>query len=221
MSTTLMNKYVCLETAKEVWDSFEAMYTDTSDETQIFELHRKCFSTKQTGRSLATYYDELAAIFQEIDQRNTVKGESVESIALLQKYVGRFRVHMFLSGLDSIETRPLRLDLECTHCGEKGHTKQRCYEVIGYPEWWDFTKRPKKNIATKKDPAKSPPSVNVAQSGMKTNSSVLFVKSLNSTWLIDTGASDHMDIVTRQVLGCGVRKGNLYYLDLESREFIE
>ncbi|KAK0600689.1 hypothetical protein LWI29_017477 [Acer saccharum] len=356
MSTTLMNRYVCLETAKEVWDSLEAMYTDTSDETQIFELHRKCFSTKQTGRSLATYYDELAAIFQEIDQRNTVTGESVASIALLQKYVGRLRVHMFLSGLDSMydqvrgeilrkdppltleqsyqtvrrvsvhkqvmgtqapltessvmalnykkgqpqgswnshrETRPLRLDLECTHCGEKGHTKQKCYEVIGYPEWWDFTKRPKKNIAAKKDAAKSPPSVNVAQSGMKTKGSVLFVNSLNSTWLIDTGASDHMvndssilssitpstqtsvytanggsspvigegstdisesltlnsvlivpaleynilsvsritvaltctvtfwpqfcifqDIVTRQVLGCGVRKGNLYYLDL-------
>ena len=102
MSTTLMNRYVCLGTAKEVWDSLEAMYTDTSDETQIFELHRKCFSTKQTGRSLVTYYDELAAIFQEIDQRNTVKGESVASIALLQKYVGRLRVHMFLSGLDSM-----------------------------------------------------------------------------------------------------------------------
>ena len=102
MSTTLMNRYVCLETAKEVWDSLKAMYTDTSDETQIFELHRKCFSTKQTGRSLATYYDELEAIFQEIDQRNTVKGESVESIALLQKYVGCLRVHMFLSGLDSM-----------------------------------------------------------------------------------------------------------------------
>ncbi|KAK0597477.1 hypothetical protein LWI29_025705 [Acer saccharum] len=192
-----------------------------------------------------------------------------------------------------IETRPLRLDLECTHCGEKGHTKQKCYEVIRYPEWWDFTKRPKKNIAAKKDAAKSPPSLNVAQSGMKTKGSVLFVNSLNSTWLIDTGASDDMvndssilssitpstqtsvytanggsspvigkgstdisesltlnsvlivpaleynilsvsritvaltctvtfwpqfcifqDIVTWQVLGCGVRKGNLYYLDL-------
>ncbi|KAH1046556.1 hypothetical protein J1N35_037340 [Gossypium stocksii] len=29
-----------------------------------------------------------------------------------------------------------------THCGEEGHSKQRCYEIIGYPEWWDFTKKP-------------------------------------------------------------------------------
>ncbi|GKA90799.1 retrovirus-related pol polyprotein from transposon TNT 1-94 [Tanacetum coccineum] len=364
MSTTLMNRYVCLETAKEVWDSLEAMYTDTSDETQIFELHRKCFSTKQSGRSIATYYDELASLFQEIDQRNTMKGESISSITLLQKYVGRLRVHMFLSGLDNVydqvrgeilrkdppltleqsyqmvrrcsvhkqvmgtqtpiseslvmtlnykrnqgkETRTPRLDLECTHCGEKGHTKQRCYEVIGYPEWWDFTKRPRKNIGKRNDAGKGPsvnivqskkndagkgPSVNTVQSGMKFKSNVFLANSLNNTWLIDTGASDHMvndsnllssvlpsthttiytanggsspvigegstdlskslslnsvlivpaleynilsvskitvalkctvtfwpqfctfqDIVTRQVLGCGVRKGNLYYLDL-------
>ena len=34
----------------------------------------------------------------------------------------------------------------CTHCGEDGHSKQRCYELIGYPEWWDFTKKPRKKI---------------------------------------------------------------------------
>jgi len=27
------------------------------------------------------------------------------------------------------------------HYGEKRHTKQRCFEIIGYPEWWDFSKK--------------------------------------------------------------------------------
>lgn len=102
VSTTLMNMYVFLETIKEAWDSLEAMYTDKSDEIPIFKLHRKCFSTKQNGRSLATYYDELVGISQEIDWCNTVKGESVESIALLQKYIGCLRAYIFLSGLDSV-----------------------------------------------------------------------------------------------------------------------
>ncbi|GKB87371.1 putative RNA-directed DNA polymerase [Tanacetum coccineum] len=35
----------------------------------------------------------------------------------------------------------------CTHCGEEGHSKLRCYEIIGYPEWWDFTKKPQKKIS--------------------------------------------------------------------------
>ena len=32
----------------------------------------------------------------------------------------------------------------CTHCGETEHTKNRCYELIGYPNWWDSSKAPRK-----------------------------------------------------------------------------
>ncbi|KAL4573992.1 hypothetical protein LXL04_020814 [Taraxacum kok-saghyz] len=34
----------------------------------------------------------------------------------------------------------------CAHCGEEGHSKLRCYEIIGYQEWWDFSKKPRKKI---------------------------------------------------------------------------
>ncbi|XP_071694518.1 uncharacterized protein [Rutidosis leptorrhynchoides] len=27
--------------------------------------------------------------------------------------------------------------LECTKCGMKRHTKEQCFKVIGYPEWWN------------------------------------------------------------------------------------
>lgn len=45
----------------------------------------------------------------------------------------------------------------CTHYGEEGHSKLRCYEIIGCPDWWDFTKKPQKKIsqdamATSSDP---------------------------------------------------------------------
>ena len=62
--------------------------------------------------------------------------------------------------------------------------------MIGYPDWWDFTKKPRKNmsrasVATTEDeqPAAT---ANVAHSG--TYHDVI----LNSTWIIDSGASDHM-----------------------------
>ena len=32
----------------------------------------------------------------------------------------------------------------CTHCGDTGHTKSRCYDLIGYPEWWDPSKAPQR-----------------------------------------------------------------------------
>ncbi|KAK2990725.1 hypothetical protein RJ640_003793 [Escallonia rubra] len=34
-------------------------------------------------------------------------------------------------------------------CGETGHSKQQCYEIISYPEWWDFSKKPRKKVAGK------------------------------------------------------------------------
>lgn len=32
--------------------------------------------------------------------------------------------------------------LRCTHCGGSRHTKESCFKIVGYPEWWDeFQKR--------------------------------------------------------------------------------
>ncbi|XP_061995377.1 uncharacterized protein LOC133713388 isoform X2 [Rosa rugosa] len=59
---------------------------------------------------------------------------------------------------------------KCPVCGDLGHSKQRCYEVIGYPDWWDFTKKPRKNLgkavmATTEETQPTSASANVAQSG--------------------------------------------------------
>jgi hypothetical protein len=88
--------------------------------------------------------------------------------------------------------------LVCTHCGETNHSKQRCYEIIGYPEWWDFTKKPRKKIAGKAmvtsthENESSQPTANVAHSGIVGKAHVFSATSKNSTWIVDTGASDHM-----------------------------
>ncbi|CAL8991732.1 unnamed protein product [Prunus brigantina] len=38
-----------------------------------------------------------------------------------------------------------RSKLVCTHCGLGGHSKARCFELIGYPEGWDKTRDPRYN----------------------------------------------------------------------------
>jgi len=85
----------------------------------------------------------------------------------------------------------------CSYCGETGHSKQRCYEIIGYPEWWDFTKKPRKKIVRKAmvtftQVDQSPPTANVTQPGDVSKAFVFSTTSKNSTWIIDTSASDHM-----------------------------
>ncbi|VFQ73703.1 unnamed protein product [Cuscuta campestris] len=39
----------------------------------------------------------------------------------------------------------------CTHCGGTRHTKEGCFKIIGYPEWWpELKKRAKETPLTEK-----------------------------------------------------------------------
>lgn len=203
MSPSLIRRFIRLQTAAEIWEAVSQTFYDGSDETQLFELNRRSFNTRQTGRPLATYYNELISIFQEIDARLTTQEETVGETVSANKAMSRFRVHIFLAGLDSEFNQarsevlrkdpPLSLEacyayirkdqnqrqtmeekvhepdgmvhlatrnrpqkgknsnnkntFSCTHCGEDGHSKLKCYEIIGYPDWWDFTKKPRKKIS--------------------------------------------------------------------------
>ncbi|GJT36008.1 retrovirus-related pol polyprotein from transposon TNT 1-94 [Tanacetum coccineum] len=221
-------------------------------------------------------------------ETSSLQEESADKVVSLHKTLARLQVHVFLAGLDQefnqarseILRKDLPLDLEscdaykgktsnskvgsytCTHCGEEGHSKQRCYEIIGYPEWWDFSKKPQKiGQATVATSASKEPSPSIAvhtkkfkDSGMSSTN-----HAVNNAWIIDTGATDHMtndpskltskcppklskiltanggwhiqitknlncfvtfwpdecvfqDMTTHRILGCGTRRGQLYYL---------
>jgi hypothetical protein len=98
----------------------------------------------------------------------------------------------------------------CTHCGETGHTKLRCYELIGYLKWWDFSKAPRKrnlktnphasvavaepNHTSVNNPVnnlgKSSSSIATVGNAGKALHTSTFVR--NSEWIIDSGATNHM-----------------------------
>ena len=69
MSPLLIQRFIRLQTAKVIWEAVANTFYDGSDETQLFELNRKSFTTHQSGRPLSVYYNELIGIFQEIDAR--------------------------------------------------------------------------------------------------------------------------------------------------------
>ncbi|XP_059669452.1 uncharacterized protein LOC132314630 [Cornus florida] len=87
-----------------------------------------------------------------------------------------------------------------------GHTKSRCFELVGYPEWWDYS-RWKKNsmktsatavVKTEDDGAEKALVLVVTgdNGGKILNISTSVV---NSAWIIDSGATDHMTFNSRQV----------------------
>eukprot|EP00253_Pinus_taeda_P024930 PITA_24930 len=98
-------------------------FYDGSDESQLFALKQRAFSTKQGGHSLSTYYVNLVKIFQELDHRDRIVMKDPEDVVAYKKLVERLRVHFFLNGLDAnfeqIRGEILRkdpaLDLEATY----------------------------------------------------------------------------------------------------------
>ncbi|KAG8640740.1 hypothetical protein MANES_13G089634v8 [Manihot esculenta] len=79
-----------------------------------------------------------------------------------------------------------------SYCSETGHSKQRCYEIIGYPEWWDFIKKPRKKVVGTPMMAATTKVQQNMEDKSQSIANVLSATSKNSTWIIDTGAFDHM-----------------------------
>uniref|UniRef100_A0A2N9IBP1 Integrase catalytic domain-containing protein n=1 Tax=Fagus sylvatica TaxID=28930 RepID=A0A2N9IBP1_FAGSY len=285
MSPEIMKRYLRLPTAREIWTALAKAFYDGADESQLFALNQRAFSTKQVGRPLSTYYGDLIEIFQELDHRDKFVMKDPDDVIAYKKSVERLRVHIFLNGLDAefeqirgeILRRDPVLDLEetyayvrrdsvrraalngepehselsamvarrvkyqqlqinpkpsgplnhdhnqssgsqnrsyeigaarpermCTHCGGTGHTKSRCYELIGYPEWWDSTKAPRKrnsktnhhaSVAVVEPSHASTSNPEKASSFIATSGNVgkAFHTSVShSEWIIDSGATNHM-----------------------------
>ncbi|KAI5317378.1 hypothetical protein L3X38_037085 [Prunus dulcis] len=90
--------------------------------------------------------------------------------------------------------------MKCTKCGLDNHTIKGCYEIIGYPEGWvhkgrkkDSTRASFASAQSSEETASEPPSGTsgskaLATSGTSCTSSL----TCNRSWIIDTGATDHM-----------------------------
>jgi hypothetical protein len=41
---------------------------------------------------------------------------------------------------------------KCSHYYQNGHTKSKCFELVGYPDWWDHNRDPRKKNAKMTNP---------------------------------------------------------------------
>ncbi|CAL5368280.1 unnamed protein product [Camellia sinensis] len=147
-------------------------------------------------------------IRREVVRRTTLKGESenTEASAMVAKnrpnQQERMRPnhHKPTNGVD-------KSTYKCTHCNQFGHTKNRCFELVGYPERWDHSRDPQKRnsktiptavvVQTRSEDDEASAMVATADKGGK----VLNISTpiSNSAWIIDSGATDDITFDSRQV----------------------
>lgn len=83
----------------------------------------------------------------------------------------------------------------CIRCGEKVYSKLWYHEIIGYPEWWDFTKKLRKKVCqtTVATAAHTQEVTTPMASHTSANSDMSHHNyTSNKIWIIDTGATDYM-----------------------------
>jgi hypothetical protein len=141
MSPEIMKRYLRLPTAREIWTALAKAFYDGADESQLFALNQRAFSTKQVGRPLSTYYGDLIEIFQELDHRDKIVMKDPDDVIAYKQSVERLRVHIFLNGLDAefeqirgeILRRDPTLDLEETYAYVRRDSVRRA-ALNGEPE---------------------------------------------------------------------------------------
>ncbi|GAB2302130.1 hypothetical protein Dimus_038954 [Dionaea muscipula] len=90
----------------------------------------------------------------------------------------------------------------CGHCGMIGHPKDRCFELIGYPTWWNKTRdsRQNKSRASLVEETNEPELIadRAATALAATSLTATGIHSLlpssisNRAWIIDSDATSHM-----------------------------
>ncbi|KAF3772910.1 hypothetical protein EJ110_NYTH56611 [Nymphaea thermarum] len=97
LSQDIANEVLHKESAKDMWDSLAATYSQARNETRIMQLHHDIHQMRQDGRPLHTYYSSLKSMFERLNSYfPACKCDQQKA------YRDMLMVGVLLSGLDSV-----------------------------------------------------------------------------------------------------------------------
>ncbi|XP_073128544.1 uncharacterized protein [Henckelia pumila] len=100
MEPSIGKTYLFLPTARDVWDAVRETYSDLENSSQIFELKTRLWNSKQGERNVIDYYNEMRALWQELDLCYEESWECKNDSIKYQKRMENDRVYVFLAGLN-------------------------------------------------------------------------------------------------------------------------
>ena len=155
--------------------------------------------------------EQAYAHVQREDLRQMVmlsKADTSSSMAMIskggQKSQQQPSLQMVIDGKPGMKSKTQVEGGGCTHCGNMKHTKETCFKLHGYPDWWHELKTKKKresgraalvNSESTSSSSIKPHLSLISQedfSPAAANYSLSQNESGNHDWIIDSGATDHM-----------------------------
>ncbi|KAL2938691.1 Retrovirus-related Pol polyprotein from transposon RE1 [Bienertia sinuspersici] len=171
-----------VDSARQIWKQLESRYSLTNG-SRKYQLNKSLYETKQRGQSVNEYYSIMKAMWDELDSLNVLPAitklnpEINAFVGAINQQKEELKLFQFLNGLDEdysyLRTHLLMytvLPIVETACGASGNVGSDTEEEIDH----GFEGLVKNNRS---------------YAGMV---SCFMTKMGTKSWIIDSGASDHM-----------------------------
>ncbi|KAL4581728.1 hypothetical protein LXL04_006255 [Taraxacum kok-saghyz] len=117
--------------AKKLWDTLKSRFAVVNGPRiqQLKYSIAKCEQTKTMP--VSEYFGKLTALWEELHRHEPI-------IDYKPPEVLGFSVRANMNkGRGRGGDRPDKSHLSCSHCKKTGHESSNCFELVGYPEWWE------------------------------------------------------------------------------------
>ena len=112
IESSIAKPHMFLNIAKEVWDSMSETYSNLENSSPIFDLKTQLWQPKQGNHDVISYYNEMVALQQELDQCYDDTWENANDCVRYMEREKNDRVYMLLASvnqaLDEVTERILR-----------------------------------------------------------------------------------------------------------------
>ncbi|CAL9020388.1 unnamed protein product [Prunus brigantina] len=82
METYLVELFLDLPTAKDVWESVAHMYYDASNESHIYQLRCRANRITQGGHDTTSYFAKLKSVWLELDPRHPINMKCPDDVKI-------------------------------------------------------------------------------------------------------------------------------------------
>ncbi|KZV06757.1 hypothetical protein F511_45762, partial [Dorcoceras hygrometricum] len=127
MEPSIGRTYLFLPTAKDIWEAVRETYSDLENSSQIYDLKTRLWNSKQGEKSVIEYYNEMRALWQELDLCYEDDWECKNDSVKYHKRMEIDRVFVFLAGLNREWMKFGAESWGGYHC----HPLERCSQKYG------------------------------------------------------------------------------------------
>ncbi|KAG8501502.1 hypothetical protein CXB51_003813 [Gossypium anomalum] len=191
MEGHISRTYLFFKTVKDMWDAVKENYSDLGNASQVFEIKLKLKDIRQGTLKVTHYYNNLKILWQELDMYYEADWSEGLEHTKFMTHLNNERLYEFLAGLnrelDEVRGRILgRSPLPTIGEAFAEVRREEKHRLVMMGD----SKEPKHVTTIGNQSTETSALISRATQGTALN--IAFESNNQSSWILDSGASDHM-----------------------------